>query len=70
MIENRGTPALVAITKADKVSRSHRSRRLKAIAEALGVPVQQCLLSSAITNEGIGDLVESIEALAQEPRNG
>ena len=66
MFVERGTPALVAITKADKVSRSHRDRRLKAIAEALGVPEPQCLLTSARTNEGIGDLVESVEALVRE----
>jgi GTP-binding protein len=67
-IVDRGTPALMAITKADKVSRSHRGRRLKAIAEALGVPEPQCVLTSASSNEGIGALVESIEALVREPR--
>ena len=68
MFEDRETPALIAITKADKVSRTHRSRRLKAIAEALGVTESQCLLTSATSNDGIGDLVESIEALVLEPR--
>ena len=66
MIVEQEAPTLMAITKADKVSRSHRSRRLKAIADSLSVPEQQCILSSARTSEGIGDLVESIEALVAE----
>lgn len=66
VVAARGTPALVAITKADKVSRSHRNRRKSAIAESIGVPESQCLLTSAKTNEGIGDLVESIESLVTE----
>jgi GTP-binding protein len=68
MIVDRGMPALMAITKADKVTKTHRSRRLKAIAESLGVQEEQCLLSSAKTDEGIGDLVGSIETLVREPR--
>jgi len=68
MFVDRGTPALIAITKADKVSRSHRNRRVQAIADALDVPEPQCLLTSARSNDGINDLVESIEALVLEPR--
>ena len=63
-----GTPTLVAITKADKVSRNFQSRRCTAIAESIGVPESQCLLTSAKTNVGISDLVESIEALVSEKR--
>ena len=68
MIVERGTPALVAITKADKVSRTHRRHRLNVIADAIAVPESQCLLTSATTNEGVGDLVESIETLVNERR--
>jgi len=63
VLAGSGTPALVAITKTDKVSRNHRQRRCAAIAESIGVPESQCLLTSARSNEGIDDLVESIEAL-------
>jgi len=66
VIVDRGTPALIAITKADKVSKSFRARRVKSIAEALGVPEQQCLLTSARTDEGVIDLIGSIAALLQE----
>lgn len=66
MFVDRGTPTLITITKSDKVSRSHRNRRVKAIAEALEVPESQCLLTSAKSNDGIGDLVESIESLVQD----
>ena len=68
MFADRGTLTLMAITKADKVSRIHRDRRVKAIADGLDVPVPQCLLTSAKSNYGIGDLVESIEALVDETR--
>ncbi len=68
LIGDQGTPALVAITKADKVSRNHRSRRSAAIAESIGVPESQCLLTSAKTSDGICDLVESIEALVGEAK--
>ncbi len=68
VIVDRGTPALVAITKADKVSRNQRNRRWTAIADAIGVPESQCLLTSTRTNEGVGDLVGSIEGLVGERR--
>jgi GTP-binding protein len=68
LLVDRGTPALVAITKADKVSRNFRMRRCTAIAESIGVPESQCLLTSAKSNEGISDLVESIEALVGAER--
>ena len=66
IIVKNETPALVAITKADKVSRGHRARRLRAIAGSIGVAEPQCLLTSIKTDEGIGDLVESIETLVRE----
>jgi GTP-binding protein len=68
ILVDSGTPALVAITKVDKVSRNHRRRRCSAIAESIGVPESQCLLTSSKSNEGVGDLVESIEALVHEER--
>jgi GTP-binding protein len=66
VIADRGTPALAVITKADKVSRNHRRRRSGEIAAAIGVPEEQCLMTSARTDEGIGDLVESIVGLVKK----
>jgi GTP-binding protein EngB required for normal cell division len=68
LIAASGTPALVAITKADKVSRNQRKRRCASIAETIEVPESQCLATSVRTNEGIGDLVGSIETLVREAR--
>ncbi len=64
----RTLPTLVAITKADKVGRSKRLARVRAIAESAEVPESNCLITSARTKEGIGDLVVSIEALVDDSK--
>ena len=58
-------PVLVALTKADKITRSRRLSRLAALAEAVGVPPEQCVLTSAVSREGIRMLQDAIGALAQ-----
>jgi GTP-binding protein len=63
ILTQRGVPVLVAVTKADKVSRSRRRERLSAIAEAVGVHVDQCVVTSATTREGVADLRDSLDAL-------
>jgi GTP-binding protein len=67
-IAERGTPTLVAVTKADKVSRAQRRSRMAAIAGAIGVPVEQCVFTSARTKEGVAELVAAIEDLVREGR--
>jgi len=63
LLTRRGVPVLVAVTKADKVSRSHRKRRLAAIADAVGVNLDQCVVTSAKTQEGVAELRASLESL-------
>ena len=60
---DRGIPVLVAITKADKLARTHRRTRTLAILKALAVPEDQCVVTSARAKEGIAELGASIDAL-------
>jgi GTP-binding protein len=54
---------LVAITKADKLSKGHRVERTRAILNALEIPEDQCVVTSARTRDGIEELRASIHAL-------
>ena len=63
LLAQRGVPVLAAVTKADKVSRTRRQGRVHAIADAVGIHVDQCVITSATTREGIADLRDSLEAL-------
>lgn len=60
---DRAVPILAAITKSDKVTRIHRRGRLRTILDAVGIPEDQAILTSAQTGEGIEDLRDSINAL-------
>lgn len=70
LLAQRGVPVLVAVTKADKVSRSRRRGRLGAIADAVGVHVDQCVITSATTREGVADLRDSLEAFLVDGETG
>ena len=63
LLAARGVPVLVAVTKADKVSRSRRPPRIRQILAATGVSEDQCVVTSAQTREGTADLQESVLAL-------
>jgi len=58
-----GTPVLLVVTKADKVARGTRREYVRSIMEALGIEESQCVVTSAETGEGIGDLRDSVAAL-------
>jgi len=62
-LADRRIPVLAAITKLDKVARGERPLRMRAILDAVNLPEDQCLPTSARTREGIQDLRDSIEAL-------
>ena len=62
LLDGRSLPVLVAITKADKLGRGRRKERTEAILAAVGVPEDQCVVTSARTGEGIADLRDSIAA--------
>ncbi len=62
LLDRRALPVLVAITKADKLGRGRRKHRAGAILAAVGLPEDQCVVTSVRTGEGIDDLRDSIVA--------
>lgn len=60
-----GRPVLVALTKADKLTRSAQSARPRDIAAALGLHQDQIQLTSSSTRLGIEDLAASILAAVE-----
>lgn len=63
-------PALFVLTKIDKLNRSEREKALRETLEALGVPEDQLLATSALTGEGTETLLESLEALVEAAGGG
>jgi GTP-binding protein len=57
-----GRPVLVALTKADKLSRSAQTERTRALAVALGLHEDQIQLTSCTSRLGIAELAASIVA--------
>ncbi|UCG85307.1 MAG: YihA family ribosome biogenesis GTP-binding protein [Gemmatimonadota bacterium] len=70
LLATRGVPVLVAVTKADKVSRGRRPQRIKEILASTGVAEDQCVVTSARTREGTADLQESVLALVRQAGPG
>ena len=60
LLDGRRLPVLVAVTKADKLGRGRRTQRTRAILDAVGIPSDQCVVTSARTGDGIEDLRQSI----------
>ena len=58
---DRERPALVALTKVDKLSRAERSRAAATRAAELGMDAQDLVLTSSTKGLGIDDLRASIE---------
>ncbi len=56
-------PTLVVLTKVDKVTKTHRARRVKAITKALGLDPEQVVEFSSLTGEGREDLLGAVEGL-------
>jgi GTP-binding protein len=61
-----GVPALVTLTKVDKLKPTERVRQLAAIAERLGLDPEQVVPFSSRTGEGRDELLGSVEALLAE----
>ncbi len=66
LLVQRGVPALVVITKVDKMSRGQRRQRTDTILAALDVPSEQCVLTSARSKEGIVELRDSVATLLHD----
>jgi GTP-binding protein len=67
LIASRAIPTLVALTKGDKFGRGQRAGRTQAILEAVHIPGDQCVVTSAKTKDGIQDLRDSIHAFLSQP---
>ncbi len=59
-------PALFVLTKVDKLNRSEQEEALREARDALGVPRDQLLATSALSGEGTDDLWASLTALVEE----
>lgn len=65
-----GVPALFALTKADKLKASERARQVERITNLLGAGAEQVVPFSARTGAGRDALIESLDALLAEGREG
>jgi len=64
----RRVPVLATLTKADKVSRGRQTDRLRAIAQAVGISEDQCILTSATKRDGIGELRQAVQTAVTQGR--
>ena len=55
-------PFVVALTKADKLSRGKQNQQLAAIKQQLNVPAEDIIVTSSETGQGIDELKRRIEA--------
>ncbi|UCE84763.1 MAG: YihA family ribosome biogenesis GTP-binding protein [Deltaproteobacteria bacterium] len=62
-LAERRVPAIVALTKVDKLKPMRRAERVRRFAEGLELPRGRLVATSAQTGAGIGDLWDAIEAL-------
>ncbi len=62
LLVQSGRPVLVALTKADKLTRSAQAGRTRAVAAALGLQEDQVQLTSSTSRLGIPELAASIVA--------
>ena len=67
-LEHEGIPYAVAATKADKLSKSERPRRLRALREGMAAGAQAVTTVSALTRDGVDDLWATIRRAAALPR--
>ena len=67
-LSDHGVPALVVLTKVDKLKGNARRKELAARTSELGLPEEQVLAVSATSGEGTEELLDSMEELLREPR--
>lgn len=65
-----GIPAMVALTKVDKLKRSERGRKIPALTEALGLDPEQVIPFSSKTGEGRDELLGALDALLRSVEGG
>jgi GTP-binding protein len=67
LLVQSGRPVLVALTKADKLTRSAQAGRTRALAAALGLQEDQVQLTSSTSRLGMAELAASIVAAVGGP---
>lgn len=60
-LEERRIPALVALTKSDKLAPMQRARRVRELGPTLALPRDRVITTSAETSVGIAELWKAIE---------
>lgn len=66
-LEEYNRPTIVAVTKADKITRSQRDRKIKIIASACGLPTDAFTLFSATKRLGKEEIWARIETALEPP---
>ena len=61
------TPALVVVTKIDKLSSKAAAGRVRSLGDALALDESQVIAFSAVTGQGRDELAEAVAALAGGP---
>ena len=67
LLADIGVPALVVMTKIDKLTAKQRAQQITALAAQCGVAEDQVIPCSAVTGEGRDDLAASLAALLAAP---
>lgn len=62
-----GVPAIIVLTKTDKLSARQAAARATALTAALGLAADQVIPFSAVTGAGRDELAVAVEALVQAP---
>ena len=62
-LAERGIPAMVALTKADKLKPNRRAARARELRGQLGLPAARVVTTSALSGLGIEELWRAIDAL-------
>ena len=69
-LSNQGVPAMVVLTKVDKLKGNARTKEMTARVNEIGLPEDQVLAVSAHSGEGCDSLLEAMEGLLREPVEG
>jgi len=65
LLAARDLPVIIAVTKADKVSRGRWGPRVEAICSSLDAADVACVVTSARTGEGVSELRDALLALIE-----
>ena len=67
-LDHHALPFVLAATKADKLGKGERQRRLATLRAGFGAPAQAVACVSALTRDGMDDLWRTIRRAAASPR--